>query len=132
MSQQFGYAKIEAQAQSAEGAIPGANPVRPSFLAGSACVIRAAFFDNTGAPMAPTVLAYDISDVATGSVILASTPIANPLAVQPVIVTAAQNAMVSNSQPSETHEAVFAITDQNGNGPFKARCLFDVLIVPAS
>lgn len=126
MAQQFGYATLLARAQSPQGLVPGANPVVPCFLAGSACVIQASFFDDQGQAMVPQALSYQIIDVATGAVVLGMTVLPNPLSVQPVIVTAAQNAMVSNSQPSETHEAIFSITDRNGAGPFKARCLFEL------
>lgn len=130
MAQQFGYAVLRAQSQTAEGLIPAAAPAQPSFLAGSECFITASFFDNTGAPMVPQALTYQINDVATGATILAPTAVSDPMAVQQVAITAAQNAMVSNSQNHETHEVIFAITDQNGQGPFLARCLFDILRAP--
>lgn len=126
MAQQFGYARLLALAQSPLGAVPGANPAVPCFLAGSACVIQASFFDDQGQAMVPEALSYELIDVATGTVILEPTTLTNPLSVQPVLVTAAQNAMVSNSQPTEAHEAIFSITDRNGAGPFKARCLFEL------
>lgn len=126
MAQQFGYAILRAQAQTAEGLIPAANPAQPSFEAGSVCVVSASFFDNTGQAMVPEVLSYQINDLATGAVILAPTVITNPLSVQPIEITGEQNAMVSNSRDSETHAVTLTITDRNNLTPFLARCVFDL------
>lgn len=126
MAQQFGYATLRAQAQTAEGLIPAASPAQPSFLAGSECFVTASFFDSTGAPMVPQALTYQINDLATGATILAPTAIADPMAVQQVAITAAQNVLISNSRDSETHAVTFTVTDRNGAQPFLARCVFDL------
>ena len=62
MPQQYGSAKVWAQSQTPEGVVPGANPAQSSFLAGSACLINASFFDTTGAPMQPNALSYRVDD----------------------------------------------------------------------
>lgn len=127
MAQKFGYAVVKAQAQSAEGLIPAANPARPCFLESSVCVIAASFYDNTGQPMMPQGLTYAITDVLSGEQILTPTAIESPQSVTYVTVTGSQNAMVSNSRTSETHQVLFSVTDPSSGGPFEARCLFDIL-----
>lgn len=127
--QQFGYATVLAQSQTPEGQIE-ANPAQPSFAAGSACTVLASFFDNTGAAMVPSVLAYQIMDVLTGEIILEQTTIENPQSVQQILVTAEQNEIISNSSNSETHELVLFITDPSSRGPFAAWCRFDLMALP--
>lgn len=129
MAQTFGYAVIEAQSQTPEGIVSGANPAQPAFLESSACLVSANFFDTTGAPLVPNALQYRIDDVATGDQILGWTTITAGSAVS-VLVTSAQNALVSNSRTHETHQVLLSITDPSNNGPFYARCLFDLLRVP--
>lgn len=114
MPQQFGSATLYAQSQTPEGSVPGANPAKPAFLVGSACLVNAAFFDTTGAPLIPAALAYRIDDVCSGEQILGWTTLAPAPSLQ-VIVTAAQNAMVSNSQSHEDHQVTFKVTDGLGN-----------------
>jgi hypothetical protein len=129
MPQVFGSATVWAQSQTSEGTVSGANPAQPAFLAGSACLVNASFVDTTDAPLIPSALQYRIDDVVSGAEILGWTTVTPAAAVQ-VTVSATQNAMVSNSACSETHQVAFAITDPSGNGPFYARCLFDLLRIP--
>lgn len=129
MAQTFGYAVIEAESQTPEGVVSGANPAQPAFLEGSACLVNANFFDTTGAPLVPNALQYRIDDIATGDQILGWTTVMSGSSVS-VLVTSAQNALISTSRNHETHQVLFAITDPSGNGPFYARCLFDLLSVP--
>lgn len=129
MAQVFCYAVIEAESQTPEGVVSGANPAQPAFLEGSACLVNANFFDTTGAPLVPNALQYRIDDVATGDQILGWTTITAGSSVS-VLVTSAQNALVSTSRNHETHQVLFSITDPSNNGPFYARCLFDLLRIP--
>jgi hypothetical protein len=130
MAQQFGYATLRPQAQTQEGIIPAANPAQPAFLVGSVCVIEASFFDNTGQPMVPQALTYQINDECTGAQILAPTSVEGPLAVQQIKITGAQNVLISNSLDQETHQVTLAITDPSGVGPYYERCLFDLITAP--
>lgn len=135
MSQVFGYATIQAQSQTPEGLVSGANPAQPAFLevaitfADSACLVTASFFDTTNAPLVPTALSYRIDDIASGAQILGWTTVTPGSSVQ-ALVTSAQNALISLSRNHETHQVLFSVTDPSGNGPFYARCLFDLLRIP--
>lgn len=129
MAQQFGYATAQAQSQTPAGTVAGANPVQPAFLEGSACLITASFFDTTGSPLVPLALSYRIDDVASGAQILGWTTVAVGSAIS-ILVTSAQNALISNSLNHETHQVLFSVTDPSNNGPFYARCLFDLLRIP--
>ena len=128
MSQEFGYAVIEAQSQTPEGTA-GANPAQPSFFETSACFVNASFFDTTGVALVPNSLQYQIIDVASGAQILDWTTVTPGATVQ-VTVSSEQNALISNSQLSETHEVIFSIVDPSSDGPFYASCLFDLVSIP--
>jgi hypothetical protein len=129
------YGNTYAQAQTPEGCVPGANPAQPMFFAGSACYVNASFFDTTGNPLIPSALQYRIDDlievngINTGVQILDWTSI-TPAATVQILVTSAQNELISNSRNSETHQVLFEITDPAGNGPFYARCTFSLLRIP--
>lgn len=133
MAQQFGYATAQAQSQTPAGTVAGANPVQPAFLEGSACLVTASFFDTTGSPLVPLALSYRIDDVASGAQILGWTAVTVGSAIS-ILVTSAQNALISNSSfgclNHETHQVLFSVTDPSNNGPFYARCLFDLLRIP--
>lgn len=122
MPQAFGSAVISAQSQTPEGVV--ANPAQPAFNEGSACLVNAEFFDTTGAALVPTVLQYRIDDVCSGAVILSWTTVTPAPSLQ-VIVTAAQNALITNSRGWETHQVTFQVTDGLGDiaEPFT---LFDI------
>lgn len=129
MAQQFGYATAQAQSQTPAGTVAGANPVQPAFLEGSACLVNASFFDTTGSPLVPLALSYRIGDVASGAQILGWTTVTVGSTIS-ILVTSAQNALISNSLNHETHQVLFSVTDPSNNGPFYARCLFDLLRIP--
>ncbi len=129
MPQQFGYATIWAQSQTAEGAVSGANPAQPSFFAGSSCLVNASFFDTTNATLVPNSLQYQILDVCSGTQILGWTTVTPAASVQ-VVVSSGENALISNSRTSETHEVIFSIVDPSSDGPFYASCLFDLVSIP--
>jgi hypothetical protein len=131
LTQEFGYATVYAQSQTPEGTVAGANPAQPAFFAGSACFVNAAFFDTTNAPLIPTTLQYQIIDVASGTQILNWTTVTPAASVQ-VVVSSTQNAMISNSRSSETHEVLFSIVDPSNEGPFYASCLFDLISIPGT
>jgi hypothetical protein len=130
-------ANVYALAQVPEGVVSGANPARPAFFAGSACYVEAQFYDQTGNPLTPLALQYRIDDfieiggLNTGVQILDWTTLTPAQSLQ-VLVTGTQNAMISSSLNVETHQVLFSITDQAGNAPFYARCLFDLLRIPGA
>lgn len=129
MAQQFGYATVQAQSQTPQGIVSGANPAQPAFLEGSACFVIASFFDTTGAPLVPSALSYRIDDEASGTQILGWTTVTVGSTVS-ILVTPLQNALVVTGRSHETHQVLFSITDSSGNGPFYRQCLFDLLDVP--
>lgn len=129
MAQEYGSTTISAQSQSPEGLVAGANPAQPAFLEFSACFVNASFVDSTGASMAPQALQYRIDDIASGDQILAWTSLTPAASVQ-IAITSAQNALISATRSHETHQVLLAITDPAGNGPFYARCLFDLISIP--
>jgi|SRR6185312_2140853 len=129
MAQEYGSTAVAAQSQTPEGVVAGANPAQPAFLEYSACFINAAFVDIIGEPMVPRSLQYRIDDVASGEQILSWTSTA-PAASLQIAVTSSQNALISATRSHETHQVLLAITDPSGNGPFYARCLFDLISIP--
>jgi hypothetical protein len=108
LSQQYGYATINVASQ------VGVPVAETGLIAGSACYINAAFFDQTGAPMVPTALRYRLDDVTSTAVILNWTGIV-PSATPQVIVKAAQNAIISSSSEFEAHQVTFQFQDAAGN-----------------
>lgn len=120
---QFGSATVFAQSQTPEGTV--ANPAQPAFIVGSVCLVIAEFYDTTGAALIPSALQYRIDDVVSGAEILGWTTLESAATVQ-VIVTSAQNALITNSREWETHQVTFQVTDGLGDiaEPFT---LFDIL-----
>src|SRR6185312_124103 len=129
MAQEYGSSTISAQSQTPEGLVAGANPAQPAFLEYSACFVNASFVDSTSAPMAPRYLQYRIDDVTSGNQILPWTSL-NPAASLQIAITSAQNALISGTRSHETHQVLLKITDASGNGPFYARCVYDLISVP--
>lgn len=130
MAQEFGSCTILAQSQTPEGIVSGANPAQPAFLEFSACLVNASFVDTTGAALVPATLEYRIDDIVSGQQVLTWTPVTPIASSIQIVVTSTQNALVSNSLCHETHQVLLKITDPAGNGPFYARCLFDLLRIP--
>lgn len=129
MAQVFGSCTISAQSQTPQGIVSGANPAQPAFLEYDACLVNASFVDTLGNALVPATLQYRIDDTVSGTQILTWTTIAPASSVQ-IVVTSAQNALISNSACHETHQVLVKLTDPAGNGPFYARCLFDLLRIP--
>lgn len=80
----------------------GFKTPRCAFLSGSAAAFQAAYFDTNGNPFIPTSITYQIDDVSSGKEILG--PLGLPVGTgNLIVVTAAQNAMVSVSRSRESH-----------------------------
>jgi hypothetical protein len=129
LAQVFGSCTISAQSQTSQGLISGANPAQPAFLEYDSCLVNASFVDIAGNSLVPASLEYRIDDIVSGTQILTWTTL-TPAAVVQIIATSAQNALISNSLCHETHQVLVKLTDPAGNGPFYARCLFDLLRIP--
>src|SRR6185437_6826685 len=129
MAQEYGSATISAQSQTPEGLVAGANPAQPAFLEYSACFVNASFVDSTNAPLAPHLLQYRIDDITSGEQILPWTSLTPASSLQ-IAITSAQNALISGTRSHETHQVLLAIMDPSGNGPFYARCLYDLISIP--
>lgn len=70
---------------------------------GSTAILTVDFFDKDGNTAAPDTAQYRIDDVATGSSIRANTSIVASSSSVDVTLTAADNAMVTNSSDTEIH-----------------------------
>jgi hypothetical protein len=66
-------------------------------------VVTVSFFDQDNEPVAPDVAAYRLDDESSNTVILDWTSIASPTEATDVIITSAQNTMVSANSESEVH-----------------------------
>jgi hypothetical protein len=119
MATSYGYAEVIAISQS------GAQAAEEAFTEESACMLQASWFDAAGNSYVPKFLNYRLDDIESLENILAWTSL-TPAAVNTVTVSSAQNAMVNASRQSETHQALFQVTDQNG-AVFYARVKFDIV-----
>ena len=99
-------------------------------IVGSACYVNASFFDETGAAMVPEALSYRIDDLASGTQILDWTSIGTPAATVQVLITGAQNNLVSSLAIREEHQVLFQITDTEGNAPFYSRTILKIVQAP--
>jgi hypothetical protein len=121
---QFGYATIVPLNQSGIGFL---TP-RAAFLSGSAANFQCTYFDINGAPLEPAALSYQIVDLLSGEVILGPTQL--PLQSNSnIIISAAQNAMVSVSRSCETHALLVSVTDGTDN-VYTRRALFEIVRTP--
>ena len=121
---QFGYATLVALNPSGLGFL---TP-RAAFLSGSAAGFLCSYFDVNGQPLMPAALQYEINDLLSGEEILEPTNLT--LAVNSdIVITAAQNAMVSLSRSCETHQLKLLITDGEGQ-PYSRRVLFEIVRSP--
>jgi len=121
---QFGYATLIALNPSGLGFL---TP-RAAFLSDSASAFLCSYFDVNGAPLMPAALQYEINDLLSGEQILGPTDL--QLAVNSnIVITAAQNAMVSLSRSCETHALTVLITDGE-NQPYRRRVLFEIVRSP--
>ena len=118
----FGSATVVALS---ENGVQGARSV---YLQGAAAQVVAAYLNSQGLAFVPAVVQYRIDDCLSGEVILNWTDL-NSAPTNEVTVTAAQNQMVSNTRPWETHQILFSITDLLGNVNYQ-RAEFDILRVP--
>jgi len=98
---------------------------RAAFLSGSASAFQCSYFDTNGNPLAPSGVNYQIDDLLSGENILGPTglPVA---ATNTVVITPAQNALISLSRSRETHALTLNITDANG-GLYRRRALFELV-----
>jgi hypothetical protein len=81
-------------------------------------------FDDDGEPFVPKALTYQINDLLSGEEILAPETIA-PMASTTIVITPAQNEMISVSRHRETHQLTVNITDGQ-TVPHRRRALFTV------
>lgn len=114
----FGYAQVIAVSQS------NLQPARSAFLAGSACVVQASFFDTTDAPLTPSMVTYTLLDVLSGEVLVTPTTV-TPATVVSIPVTAAQNAMISLTRQHEAKRMVLTMTDVTG-ASYEAEVEYDI------
>lgn len=103
----------------------GIQAADQAFIERSACLVRGSWFDADGNPYLPQLVSYRLDDVLSGENILPWTPIA-PGTANTVTVSTAQNAMVNATAESETHQALFQITDLNG-AVFYAAVQFEIV-----
>lgn len=115
----FGQAILTALSQT------GLQGAQSAYLENSMCIITASYLDTTGAPFLPSAVRYRVTDLVSGSILIPWTPV-TPALTNQITITSAQNALVSWSRPSETHEVLVEITDANGNR-FDASVRFDLL-----
>jgi|SRR5271155_5389776 len=109
MSAQFGEALVDAQSQT------GFPDARCAYLENSSCLMTAQAIDlNTGLPFVPAAVAYRVDDVLSQQNVVPLTSITPALLLQ-VIVTSAQNAMISLSLNFESRQVLFQFTDGLGN-----------------
>lgn len=100
-----------------------------SFIEQSACLINTTYLSLAGTPFVPASIQYRIDDVTSGANIVPLTSLDLSTGNQ-VIVTAAQNAMISNSLPFEQHEFSVFVVDGTGQ-QYVARQRFIIVRTPA-
>lgn len=122
--QRFGWANIVAMTQAANGI----QAAMSTYVENSACIISASYFSMTGQTFTPTAIQYRVDDVLTGSNMVPWTSV-SPAPTNQVIITSAQNAIVSYSLSSEQHQVLFQITDGFGDINY-ARVLYTLMEVP--
>jgi hypothetical protein len=99
-----------------------------TFLENSACLVTASFFDTNGNPYVPSQVQYEINDITTGAQILSLTPLPVGTSVE-VVVTSAQNSLISFTRHWEAHQIAFQVTDGLGD-IFYARTIFYLIRAP--
>lgn len=124
----FGYATVLASAQSP------VQGTQSCFLEYSACLVEASYFAQGSTlavpvPLTPSALSYRVDDICSGANIVPWTAINAPAPTSQITVSSTQNAMISLTACSETHQVLLKITDGGPNVSY-ARCLFDLLRVP--
>jgi hypothetical protein len=121
---QFGYATLIPLNQSGIGFL---TP-RAAFLSGSACSFQCSYFDVNGNALEPIALTYEVVDLLSGETIVEATAL--PLeSTSNVIITAAQNEMISVSRSCETHALIVSVTDGTENVSMR-RALFEIVRSP--
>lgn len=84
-------------------------------------IVTVAFFDDANSAVVPTSATYRIDDVKTNAAIVAVTAIAGLSFTVDIVVTSAQNAMVS-AKSSEQHrmtvEFDYGAPTKHGNGEY--------------
>jgi hypothetical protein len=119
---QFGYAVVVALSQT------GLQGAQSAYIEGSAALVTATFYDIHGVQFVPSNLRYSVDDIVSGAIIVPWTEIA-ALTTSTVIVTSAQQMLVSLTREFEQHQVVFEITDGFGNIDF-ARVIFLIYRIP--
>lgn len=95
----------------------GIQPVEPVFLAGTACIVTASYFDKNGNPFKPISVLWELIDVLTGSVIIAPTSLSAGI-VNEVQIPSSANQIISFSRNYERKQVIFQIIDQFGQASF--------------
>jgi hypothetical protein len=103
----------------------GVEGARSRFLANSACFVSAAYFDINNKPFVPSAVQYRIDDLVSEANIVPWTPI-TPGLTNLVVVTSAQNLMISLTRKCEAHQILFQVIDGAGDVCY-ARCEFDIV-----
>lgn len=92
------------------------NVAEPVFGEGTACAVTASFTAAaTGAPFTPASIKYRIDDINSGASIVPATPVTPPAASVSIVVTGAQNALLSALRALEEHQLTVEVADSNGN-----------------
>lgn len=117
---EFGYCNLIAVSQGT------AQTANSKYLAGSSCLITAAYFDLTRIPFIPNTIQYRVDDLTSLENLVPWTPITPPLTTSRIIVTSTQNQMVSLTRKVEQHQLLLQITDNFGN-VFYARVIYKIL-----
>jgi hypothetical protein len=107
---------------------PGITVNEPAYLIGSAASYQTAYFDPTGASFIPSSIQYRIDDLLSGAEILAPTtlPVGRG---NTIMITSAQNEMISVSRSRETHVLTVIVTDGFG-GSYQQRTMFQIVRSP--
>lgn len=110
-------------------------------------MVQASFFTASGQPYAPAEIRYSVYDLVSGLNVVPWTEVPQGASADSddtvdgsgtvdedaqtsvsVLITSAQNAMVSLTRENEAHEVLFEITDADGNQFFES-CSFDLIRV---
>lgn len=118
---QYGWAIVTAVTQTP---YPVARSV---YVEGSASAVTAQYYDTNGVLFVPAAVSYRVDDTISGTNVVPWTALV-PAAENEVLITAAQNAMISFSRESETRQVLFEISD-GFSGTYYADVFYDLVRV---
>jgi hypothetical protein len=119
---QFGSANLVAVS------LTGLQGAQSAYPQGTSSIVTAEYLDIHGVPFAPQNVQYRIDDLVSGANIVPWTPVTPLGTTNAIVITQAQNAMVSLTLESETHQLLMQIEDGYGT-PYYADVQFDIVRV---